>query len=152
MDHLRLLPPGSPEPEIETPEMRPQPHGGALRTGNPGNHGNPDGRPPIYRPTKDRAGRVLREALQEAEARLKAAREQGGPKMATRDLVAIARLAAEVEARDLPGDKPPVRVMVLRGSEADMRAALAEPTVEAGDAIEGGEVRELPPGDAGAER
>lgn len=65
--------------------------------------------------------------------------------------MAFARLCAEVEARDLPGDKPPVRVMVLRGSEADMRAAATERTVEPADVIERTEPPTLSPGDPPAD-
>ena len=139
MTDLHLLPPGDPPEPVE---MRPQSHGGELRSGNPGNAGNPNGRTPRI-PVKERAGRALRALLIDLEERIEAARKGEGPKLSTRDAVAYARLCAEVEARDLPGDKPPVRVMVLSATEADMRAALAEPVVEQADAIEGDEVREL---------
>jgi hypothetical protein len=65
--------------------------------------------------------------------------------------VAYARLCAEVEARDLPGDKPPVRVMVLSGSEADLRRAMDEPTVEARELDGGEDDRALLPGDPPAD-
>ena len=60
-----------------------------------------------------------------------------GPPLGARDMIAYAKLCAEVEARDLPGDKPPVRIMVLRGSEADPRRAMNEPGVEARGLDEG---------------
>jgi len=55
-------------------------------------------------PVKERAGRALRALLIDLEERIEAARKGDGPKLSTRDAVAYARLCAEVEARDLPGD------------------------------------------------
>ena len=53
------------------------------------------------------------------------------------------RLAAEVEARNLPGDRPPVRVLVLSGSEADLCRATDEPSIEAPELGGGEEDRAL---------
>jgi hypothetical protein len=156
MTDLRLLPAGAPdpapesppEPELEPTEMRPGNDGGRLRTGNPGNRGNPNGRTPRIS-VKERAGRALRTLLIDLEERVQAARDGTGPKLATRDVVAYARLCAEVEARDMPGDKPPQRIMVLSGSEADLRRAVAEPAIEAHELDASADRRALPPGDAG---
>ena len=65
--------------------------------------------------------------------------------------MAYERLAAEVEARNLPGDKPPVRIMVLAGSEADMRAGMNERAIEPVELDEGADDRALPPGDPPAD-
>jgi len=127
--------------QLESTETHPGRNGGTLRTGNPGNRGNPNGRTGSI-PTKESAGRVLRKILAKLEDRL-----DNGPPLNARDLVGYGRLAAEVEARDLPGDKPPTRVLVLRGSEADMRRAMNEPVVEAREVDEGDDDRALPPGD-----
>lgn len=127
----------SDDQQLEPIEMRPGRNGGTLRTGNPGNRGNPNGRTGSI-PTKERAGRVLQKILAKLEDRL-----DNGPPLSARDMVGYGRLAAEVEARDLPGDKPPVRVMVLRGSEADLRAATATPVVEQADVIEAEDGREI---------
>jgi hypothetical protein len=139
----------SDDQELGPTEMRPGRNGGTLRTGNPGNRGNPNGRTGSI-PTKERAGRVVRAILVDLEERMQAAKEGRGPKLSTRDLVAFGRLAAEVEARDLPGDKPPTRIMVLAGSEADLRRAMDEPTPAPPELDVGDDAPTLPPGDATA--
>jgi hypothetical protein len=138
-----------PEPDLEPTETHLNAQGGSLRIGNPGNRGNPNGRTPRI-PVKERAGRALRLLLADLEDQLERERKGEGRKLSTRDKVAYARLCAEVEARDLPGDKPPVRVMVLSGSEEDLRRAVTEPTIEAHELDAGADERALPPGDARA--
>jgi len=53
----------------------------------------------------------------------------------------------EVEARDPPGDKPPTRVIVLAGMEADLRRAMHEPVIEAVELVDADDTPALPPGD-----
>lgn len=53
--------------QLEPTEMHPGRNGGTLRTGNPGNRGNPNGRTPRIL-VKERAGRVLRLLLIDLEA------------------------------------------------------------------------------------
>jgi hypothetical protein len=137
--------------ELEPTGMHPGRNGGLLRTGNPGNRGNPNGRTPRnHIPTKQRAGRALRRLLVDLEERLQAAKDGTGPKLSMRDAIAYARLCAEVEARDMPGDRLPQRIMVLSGSEADLRAAMQTPVVEARELNGGADEHALPSGDAGA--
>ena len=105
--------------------MRPGRNGGTLRTGNPGNRGNPNGRRGLL-PLRIRAGRALGRLLADLEGRL-----IEGPPLSTRDVIAYGKLCAEIETRQLPGDKPPKRIMVLSGSAGPARRARSSDSVAA---------------------
>jgi len=111
-------------------ELIPQPHGGALQRGNPGNRGGV-GRPPNV--AVRRADEDLKLMLERLRA---AARDERTP---ARDLVQIARLFVEIANRIDPPAVPPSAVLRLSAEEMqrELEREAAERAAAEGEPVEG---------------